>query len=535
MLFIGACTGIIETPPGGGLDPSSGPTPLLPFAPPAPVMARLTERQYRNSLEDIFGANLPPTRIEADTNPYLFYTIGASTTTISEPGAQQYADVAAVVSDVIFADPARRDAVLGCTLDERTEGCLTDAIGRVGRRLFRRPLSTDELERFVTAARDLSVGDANRGVRLAIYGMLQSPSFLYRVDMGEPDPADPTRHRYTAHELAARLSYLLWNTTPDEELLGLADSGEILNDDVLREQALRLLDAQKARDAVQAFFAQYFDLVRLERLERDPVRYPTYTPTLVEAMETELRLLVDDLVFRHDADIRGIFDTHQTFVNDELAALYGVDAPGSSPIAFVPVELPAVGPRRGILTLGAFLTMNAHPTETSPTLRGKFVRERILCEHVPPPPGDVNLNLDPMGMPATLRERLEQHRRNPMCATCHAFIDPPGLLFENFDSIGAFRTEAEGFPIDSHGDLDGVPLANGRDLASMLRNDPRVPACLVRQVYRHANARLETRREEIVLQGLTEEFARSGYSFRDLLVALVLSEGFRTMAAPEGS
>ena len=295
-----------------------------------------------------------------------------------------------------------------------------------------------------------------------------------------------------------------------------------------------MLDDPRAREAVQAFFAQYLDLGRLEGLDRDPARYPLASASLPHAMRTELELLVDDLVFRRDADLRDLFRTRRTFVNDELAALYGIDAEGATRVRFVPVELPADGPRAGMLTLGAFLAMNAHPTETSPTLRGKYVRERILCELVPPPPDDVALELDPdPAMPRTLRERLELHRTRPDCAACHAVIDPPGFLFEGFDSIGAVRTHDSGYPVDTSGALDGIELSDGRDLGEALAQDPRVPRCMVRQLYRHASARLELREEELAVTMLTREFAESGYRFRELLLALATSEAFRTAGAIE--
>jgi hypothetical protein len=169
-------------------------------------------------------------------------------------------------------------------------------------------------------------------------------------------------------------------------------------------------------------------------------------------------------------------------VNSQLAALYGVEAPGADLTTFVPVELDPNGPRAGLLTFGAFLTMNAHETQTSPTARGKYVRERVLCQTVQPPPADVDTTLDPpsAGQPTTVRERLEEHRKNPACTACHAFIDPPGFLFEHFDSVGAYRTTQVGdLPIDSSGDLDGVPLTDAKGLAALLESDPRVGRCMV--------------------------------------------------------
>jgi hypothetical protein len=251
-------------------------------------------------------------------------------------------------------------------------------------------------------------------------------------------------------------------------------------------------------------------------------------------MRTELKLLVDDLVERRDADIRTIFSTRSTFVNDDLAALYGVEADGATAIAFVPVELPEDGPRAGMLTLAAFLTMNAHEASTSPTLRGKYVRERVLCQSVPPPPPDVATEIenDPTD-PKTLRELLEQHRENPACAACHEFIDPPGFLFEHFDAMGGYRTLDNGYPIDASGDLDGIPLADARDLAGVLESDERVGRCIVQQLFRHAQGRLDADAEYAAIDQIHAQFAAAGFRFKALMVALVAHDSFRFVATPE--
>lgn len=522
-----------ETSPTGGETEGAA---ADEFQPGTPVLPRLTQRQYLNTVEHLFGPGLPIPALEADTNPYLFYNIGAASTTLSELGAQQYEEAANLIAGFVFADPARRDALVGCVPAAPGDPCVDGFIAGFGRRAYRRPLTQEERVRWVTVATELAEGDAWRGLQLAVAGMLQSPYFLYRVELGEPDPEDSSRRRYTSHEMASRLSFLLWNTTPDDALLAAADSGALVTEAGLLDQAARMIDDPRARTAVQAFFAQYFDLGRLDGATRDPARYPLYTPTLTRSMRTEVELLVDDFVYRRDADIRGILGTRQTFVNAELAALYGVDAPGATPVTFVPVELPADGHRKGLLTLGAYLTMNAHETQNSPTARGKYIRERLLCQDVPAPPGDIDLNLeeDDPAAPTTLREKLKAHRENPACAGCHAFTDPPGLLFENFDPIGAYRTLDNGFPIDSSGELDGVPLANGRELAALLEDNVEVGRCLVRQLYRHATGRREQFPAELPeLNRLSDDFAASGYRFRELLLLLITSEAFRTVAEVE--
>jgi hypothetical protein len=539
-----ACSGSIDGPTGERPDDDPlDPIDRLPeYAPGGPVLARLTGDQYRNTLVDLLGSPLPSFELEPDTAPYLFFHIGAASTTLSERGAQLYEEAAQKAVEAALADPARRAVVLGCEPTAPGDACLRSVVESFGRRAFRRPLSETEISRWLDASTEAADGDAGRATQLLLSAMLQAPSFLYRVEVGEPDPssaADPAdreaardgRRRYTSHEMAARLSYLLWNTTPDAELLAAADRDELVTDEGVFEHAARLLDDARARRATQQFFAQYLDLRRLDHVERDLARYPGWTETMTRSMRSEIELVVDDLVFRRDADVRELFGAPRTFVNAELAALYGIDAPGASDVAFVPYEFDASSPRAGVLTTGAFLAMNAHPTETSPTLRGKFVRERVLCQTVPPPPDNVNLDLsDPSGTPRTLRERLEQHRRNPECAACHADIDPPGMLFEHFDSVGVWREEEAGGPVDSSGDLDGVPLDDARDLAIVLAEDPRVPACMVKQLFRHASGRLEVASEARALRTLTEQFEASGYRFRELLLTLATSEAFRMVA-----
>jgi hypothetical protein len=529
-----------QTPhaPTGGDAAGGEPVPPVPGRPPEPfaaspaVMPRLTATQYRNTLEDLFGPDLPRTPVEPDTNPYLFWSIGASTTSVSERGVEQYAEAAFLLAETIFADEARRARVLACAPTAADDACVDAFVRGLGRRLYRRPLAEDEVARWVAVSRDTAEGEPLRGLESVVAGLLQSPHFLYRGEVGEPVPGgDGTALRYTSQEMAARLAFFLTDAGPDDELLDAADRGELSIPDALEAQARRLLATPAARAALQGFFGQYLDLGRLAHVELDPALYPGFSRGLVRAMETEVRLLVDDLVFRRGGDVRRLFSARRGYVNSELAALYGVQAPGATPTAFVPVTFPAELPRAGVLTLGAFLTMNAHRIETSPTLRGKYIRERVLCQDVPPPPANVNLDLERQeGDPPTLRERLEQHRENPACAGCHAYIDPPGFLFENYDSMGRWRDAVDGYPVDATGDLDGEPLNDALDLAEALATHPQVGPCIARQLYRHANGRLDARGDRAALAEIGAAFKASGHDFQTLVVALVRSDGFRLVA-----
>lgn len=286
---------------------------------------------------------------------------------------------------------------------------------------------------------------------------------------------------------------------------------------------------------MQSFFAQFLDMSRLDHTSRTPEVYPLFTPSMKSAMRAEVELLVSDLI-ENRGDIRSIFSARHAFVNSELATLYGVDAPGADVSTFVRVDFDEASPRAGILTSGAFLAMNAHETQTSPTARGKYIRERVLCQTVKPPPPDVDTELDPptMGEAQTVRERLEQHQTNDACKGCHSFIDPPGFTFEHFDSIGAYRTfEGDNLPIDSSGDLDGIPIDDARDLAALLEEDERVSACMVKQLYRYSQGRLDTEGETPALLDLDERFASGGYDFRELVLELVVNEGFRSLSEPK--
>jgi len=546
----GTSAGSSETEGGAESGGSSGDTedtgePSEPFVPGQQVLPRLTQRQYRNAVGDLLGSPLPAVELEPDTNPYLFMSIGATSTSLSELGTQQYEEAADALTATVWDDAARRDALIGCTPVTADDACGQGFLADFGRRAFRRPLSADELARWTAVAVELSSGgsgpeaaDVHRGLRLAVAGMLQSPYFLYRVELGEEDPDDPSRLRFTGYELASRLSFLLWESIPDDELMAAAEDGALLDADGLEQQARRMMADPRTRLSVQAFFGQYFDLARLDGVSRDPALYPDFSPTMAKSMRTEVELLVEDLIYRQDADIRQLFSTRSTFVNTELAELYGITAPdGASEISFAPADLPADGPRAGMLTLGAFLSMNAHETETSPTLRGKYLRERVLCMEVPAPPDDTDTNVPDPIEGGTLRERLEQHRSDPACAACHAFIDPPGFLFENFDSAGVFRTTDNGHPVDTTGELDGVPLANASELADILAENPFVGPCVVKQLFRHTNGRLETDGEQPALDDLSDRFSDRGHRFSELLVELVRHESFRyvTLQTEEGS
>jgi hypothetical protein len=250
-------------------------------------------------------------------------------------------------------------------------------------------------------------------------------------------------------------------------------------------------------------------------------------------MREQLALTVQAVVLGEGGDYRNLFDTRTTFVNAELAQLLGI--PGDLGEGFTQIDMPDDGPRAGFLTLPGLMSLHSGEADTSPTRRGKFVRNILLCQVIPPPPPGISTVI-PAPAPdelVTTRDLLERHRTDPMCAGCHGFMDPIGLGLENFDALGAYRPEQNGLTIDTSGDLDGVPFGNARELGKALRDHPELATCLVQNLYRFANGRVETRDERTALEALTRAFQDGGHSVRAAVRALATSEGFRFASKPE--
>jgi len=464
-----------------------------------------------------------------------FKNVAASTLTLSAQGVSQFDDAALAVTALVFDDAAKRAALVGCApTTSATDPCVRAFLQSFGRRAWRRPLETTEVDRYagiVATLAPLADGDVWTGLRYAVAGLLESPWFLYRVELGEPDPAKKYPLRFSAYEVAARLAYFLTDTTPDGPLLDAAARGETLTDAGLGAQAARLVLTPRAHAAVSRFFHEYLSTDDLATLVKDGAVFPKATPTLAAAMRDEIDATTTDLVFTRHADLRDLLDNRQTFVNAELAALYGL--PAVKGTALVPATLPDTGVRQGLLGTAAFLALNARTNRTSPTLRGRFVREQLLCEPVQPPPANFTAALDAGTTTAnqTLRQRLEQHMSNAVCASCHALMDPLGFAFEHFDALGAYRANEGGKAIDDSGAVDGHTGAQhfvgARELAAVLRGMPEVTSCLSKQIYRYATGHLESDGEAPVLAGVGTRAQAAGNAFLDYLTATAMSDGFR--------
>ncbi|HXI58600.1 MAG TPA: DUF1592 domain-containing protein [Polyangia bacterium] len=506
----------MTTPPGG--------------AQPTAHMHRLTASQYGNSLRDLLGADVPVGTVDPDFTDAGFVSVGSSSVSISPSGTNLYEASALAATTWLFGDPARLAAALACVPQTATDAaCVKQALSTLGRRAYRRPLTDEETNRLVTLVTSIAGQPGSSvliGMRHAVNLILQSPNFLYRVELGAPSAADHGRLKYTSFEMASRLASTLWNTVPDPALLDAAGKESLANPDGVSAQAKRMLADPRAHQALSAFVDDLYALHFLLEAMPDPTVYPNFTPTLRQAMQTELEMRVDDVVFGARADFLSLFDSKTTFLNDELAKHYGLPSPGGSD--FRKVTIPVDSPRAGILGSGAILAGMSLPERSMPTRRGKFVREALLCQIVPPPPPEVMAQLPPPRNPNDqIRQILADHRTNPSCAACHAQMDPVGLGMENFDGVGRYRTMDKGKPIDATGTLDGVPFDGLAQLGAALHNAAVAGPCLVSKLYTNALGRAPGERDGTVLTKLASSFATGGNHFDQLLLDLVASEGFR--------
>lgn len=508
-------------------DPPLGPEPAS--VGPQPVLRRLTVEQYHNSVGDVLGPGLVlPSSLEPDVALDGLFSVGASQTTISARGVEQYEAAAFSLAEQALDRADLRATLVPCVpAGVRDDGCAAQALEPLGLAAWRRPLSAEELAGLVEVAGTASevLGDFDAGLEFGVAYLLQSPWFLYRVELGEEAEGGRV---LTDWELATRLSYFLWNTTPDQELLQAAAAGDLSTEAGLEAQVARLLASDRARVGVRSFFTEMLQLWALDTLTKDPNVFVYMSPELGPSAREETLLGIDWLVFEEDADLRSLLTTTRTFLDRTLAMIYAVPAPARD--GFGEAWLPEDGPRRGLLGQVSFLALQAHAVSTSATKRGIFVREVLLCETVPPPPADVNTSLpEPDANAATLRERIAVHLEVESCAGCHLLTDPIGLGLEQFDGLGLFRTTESGATIDPSGDLDGVPFADASALAGVLHDDPRFASCLADTVYSYAvGASVDSATRDSAVW-LAQAFAEQGHSWQSLLRTVAMSRAFRSL------
>jgi len=500
-----------------------------------PVVAarRITESQYRHSVQDIFGDFVNVTgRFEPERRDHGLFAIGSKELSISTGGFEQYFGIARRVADQVF-DAKNRDKVFGgapASADAPDDARAEEFVRHYGRKLFRRPLTNEEVAtRVALANRGATVAKSyDAGLKLALVSLMSSSHFLFREETVERDPARRGQMRLDGYAKAHRLSYMLWDTTPDEELLRAAEAGELHTQAGVDAQVERLTSSPRFEQGVRAFFTDMMQLDKFESLTKDPATYPKFSAAVVNsAREQTLKTMVDLLVTRN-GDYRDIFTSRDTFMNRALGPVYKVPVPGRAP--WVRYTYPEGADHAGVLTQVTFLAMFSHPGRSSPTLRGVALNEIFLCMETPLPPANVDFSIvnDTANVRLkTTRARLLAHAEDETCAGCHNLTDPIGLSLERFDSLGQPRMHENGEIIDVTAELDGIKFEGASGLGKVMRDNPAVPECIVRNVYAYGIARSPDEPEDLAyLQAQGEAFAASGYKFPAMVKAIASSPEF---------
>jgi len=513
-------------------DGATGPKPVQ-------LVRRLTHSQYDNTVRDLLGDFSKPARkfpsedyVDGFKNQLRMQGMPPLLVESYSSTAEKLALNAFRVGDINGVIPCKPASAADIK-------CRDQFIRTFGMRAFRRPLRDNEIKRYTAAfaAQAKATGKFLEGARTVVEAMLQSPKFLFHVEAG----ADG---RSSDYDIASRLSYLLWDTMPDKALMDAAAAGSLRTPADREKQAKRMLDNPLAQQALDEFFVEWLRLDKVPNAVKERRRFPEFTPELAAMMVEETRKLLQHLVW-NDKNFMEAFTADYAFLTSDLATLYKVPRPSGE---FEITPFPATIRRAGLLGQASFLTSTTGPAETSPTARGLFVREQLLCQHVPPPPAGVNTTLpDPTeDKPRTRIQLMSEHVTNPTCASCHRLMDPIGFGLEGFDAIGRYREKETIFiasasesaraqpkkidlPLDTKGAIAGIPdsaFTDAKQLGKILAGSQVCQECMVRQMFRYAYGRLETPADQPIIQELFARFRDSGFHFKELLLGIVRSPEF---------
>jgi hypothetical protein len=510
----------------------SGVTPAL--AAPAEnayvaSLRRLTEQEYRNSINDIFGKEI---EVRGSFEPTIRTGgLEASSTallSVTPVGFESFSKMGNDIAAQVTAEKFR--GKLPCAPKESKvpdDACARQILSHYGMLLFRRPLTDVELEQRVALSRRMTerTKDFYAGLRYSLSMLLQLPDFVFRTEVAVPS-ADGAGGTLEPYSRATRLSFLMWNTTPDAELLRAAASGELNTSEGLARQVDRLMASPRLDAGMRAFFDDMLQLDTFDTVSKDSLLYPKWGSGMaVSAREETLRTTIG-LTLHENGDIRDLLTTRRTYIDRRLAVLYRV--PFGFTGDWVKYEFPADSGRSGILTQVSMLSMFSHPGRSSPTKRGVALMDILLCSPTPTPPNDVDFSLvnNTNGPLKTVRERLMAHATNKGCAACHLRSDPIGLSLENFDTIGGYRTTENGKVIDVSAALQGKSFAGAQGLGQYLHDNPRYPACVARKLYSYSRGLDSSTVKTSDFNDAYQAFQDSGFRLRALLKSMAVSDSF---------
>ncbi len=552
VLGFAACTGAIEgqgtdsdlgTNPANPADPTNPANPANPATPRVmgPIdpghapLRRLTRAQIDAVVFRVLGVATRPSSFLPPEDSSDGFTNQAEGQVPSAPLIQGYARAAADLSLELIANLVRRSALVGCVPSGAADAaCLTRFVQGFGRRAYRRTLTDEETRDLVSVGGQAAgrSGDFWDGVRTVIECVLQAPSFLYRPETTRANSERPDLLQLDGWSTASRLSFLLWNESPDDSLLDAAERDQLATRGQVEEQARRLLGDPRSKVAMRDLYEHWLLFDQVRGRTKDRVAFPGWSVTLQGSMVTETSRLLEKAMWG-GGDFMEIFDASQGFVDAGLAKLYGLP-----PVTGGFKEVPMPAERRGLVGQAAFLSNISTVTRTSPTLRGHLIRDMFLCLEVPPPPADVSVTaVEPSKTrPATARERFAVHAADPSCAGCHSLMDPIGFGLEKFDGIGALRQTEGGQAIDDKGEVKGVSIPGAfqgaAELASILRRAPETRDCLMKQVLRWSLGRHDEEADAFTLQSMADAFEGNRRRFPALATWLATSDALRFRRKP---
>jgi hypothetical protein len=487
--------------------------------PPTPLR-RMTRFEYNNTVRDLFATSLTP----ADTFPPDEVSNGfnnnAVLLTVSSLHAERYMEAA----ELLAAEAVTNlDTLNPCDTSAMGEqACAEQFATTFGRKVFRRPLEAEDVNTLMEA---YAAGQTyEKGIEVMIRAMLQSPHFLYRVEFTGGQTTGVGMVRVNGFETASRLSYLIWGSTPDDALLAAAEANQLATPEQVGEAARRMLADERAKRGVAEFYRQWVGLTRLDIINKDTAAFPLWGNDMRAAMDAESTALVAHTVWGETPTLSHLLTAPVGLARGPLAELYGV--PASDTI----VDLPA-NERAGVLTMPGFLAVQAHPDQTAPVLRGKFVYSKLLCRDIASPPPELNITIPQATEDSTARERFSAHSQDTVCAACHQYLDPPGFALENYDALGAYRTTENGKPIDTTGQFVGTrdidePFDGVVEMAALLARSEQVQDCVARQWFTFGLGRGVEKGDTCSLAPVQDAFTSSGGNLAELMIQLTQTEAF---------
>ena len=498
-------------------------------------LRRLTQEEYRNSIADIFG---PEIEVRGVFEPTI--RVGglqaASTTVLSVTpvGFESFTKMADSIAVQVSAEKYR--SKLPCAPKDTKaadDACTGQILSHYGMMLFRRPLTNDEVKSRVTLAHGLAEKqkDFYAGLRYGLASLLQASDFVFRKEVAVP-AADKKSYTLDPYSRATRLSYLLWNSTPDHELLDAAQKGELNTQAGLDKQVDRLMASPRLEVGMRAFFNDMMELDTFDTVSKDSILYPKWGSAIANSAKEETLRTIIGLTLKENGDVRDLMTTRKTYVNRNLAAIYQL--PFSFTGEWVPYEFPADSGRSGLVTQTSMLAMFSHPGRSSPTKRGVALMDILLCEPTPSPPANVDFSVvnDTSGALKTVRERLMAHATNPTCASCHNHSDPIGLTLEGFDTIGGRRTRENGAVIDVSATIKGDKFAGGEGLGKYLHDNPKFPACVARKLFAYGRGENSEDVSASAFKASYKAFTDSGYHLKTLIKGMAASPEFYGAPVP---